>query len=194
MPERGVHLIGVCLTPYVPLAGFGFTLLAASSSPLLWTIFQIQAFLGFSPSEFCSLRRATPLSRFVALLPFIIEFDVIPRTTHPSTIGLQSFAPVKEPRSPEPLLHSSREPLLSWSYPPLRFSPTQQAPFGVLLLRAFYCHTRRQPGALECFFWVIWLRHLRARLTPLVFLASSMSPIRLGSLTALAYFFTERAV
>jgi hypothetical protein len=116
IPGWGVHLTGVCLAPYVPLSGFGSTLLAASSSPRLWTIFQVQAFLGFSPSEFYSLRRATPLSRFVALLPSTIESDVIQRTTRSTTAGLQSFAPVGEPRSPPPSLDRKREPLLSWSF------------------------------------------------------------------------------
>ena len=57
---------------------------------------------------------------------------------------------------------------------------TRQAPFGWLLFHAFPCRTRRQVGVLESFFRVNWLRHLRAQLTPLVFLASSIVPIRLG--------------
>lgn len=57
---------------------------------------------------------------------------------------------------------------------------TRQAPFGWLLFRASNCHTRWPFGALESFFRVNLLSHLRAQLTPLVSFASSISPIRLG--------------
>lgn len=51
---------------------------------------------------------------------------------------------------------------------------TRQAPFGWLLFHAFPCRSRRQAGVLESFFRVNWLSHLRAQLTPLVFVALSI--------------------
>jgi hypothetical protein len=65
------------------------TLLAVSSARTLWTIFQIQAPMGFSPSEFSSL----PRSR-ISLETFLLSCRLlVPDPKSRFQLRLQSFAP-----------------------------------------------------------------------------------------------------
>lgn len=71
IPDSAVYVSPrVCLTRFVPLSGFLPALLAVCSCRTLWALFQTQAFVGFPSSELCSLQGSSPLSGFVALLPF----------------------------------------------------------------------------------------------------------------------------
>jgi hypothetical protein len=70
LPEWGVHFSGVCLAPFVALSGFVYPLSGLLLPKPLDPLFQVQAFLGLTPSEFFPLRRAQPLSRLFAPLSF----------------------------------------------------------------------------------------------------------------------------
>lgn len=100
IPETGVHLPGVYLTPYVPPAGFGYPL-GGLLLPNPLRLIQTQAFLGSPPTEFCSLTGAVSLSR-----PFCsLTADVV--SPKQLVTRFQSLAPPSEPHSPIRLLHLS---------------------------------------------------------------------------------------
>lgn len=112
------------LSEFASLRRFRFqgllTFLTVSTSPTLWTIFQVQAFMGLSPSEFSPPQRSSPLSGFVALLLFIKATTFVAASSQ-----LQSFIPFVEP-------HSLSQPLNQ---------PRSRPSLGVLHLWSFLCGT-----------------------------------------------------
>lgn len=127
LPEWGVHFSGVCLAPFVALSGFVYPLSGLLLPKPLEPLFQVQAFLGLTPSESFPFEELN-LSRGRLLS---CPWTRLTRPTWKASPGLQSLFPFEEPSTHKTSCYTGfgADPLLGFSISG-EFHPDPVDPLG----------------------------------------------------------------